>query len=88
MDCTVTITRVEFLEINPLFESELKLYFSIDGCECYALMPGSKKELCKLFNLNYNDSDECRFEDIEGKQCKVDKKDGSCTFVECLEEND
>ena len=86
MDCIVTISRVEFLEINQLFESELKLYFPLDDSECYTLIPGSKKELCKMFSLNYNDSDECRFEDIVGKKCKVSKSEGACTFVEFMED--
>lgn len=86
MERMVTISRVEFLEVNPLFESELKLFFPLDDGECYTLVPGSKKELCRLFSLQYKDSDECNFEDIRGKRCKVDTKEGSCTFVECMNE--
>lgn len=86
MECVVTITRIEFLEVNPLFESELKLYFSVADCECYALIPGSKKELCKMFSLAYSDTDECGFENIAGKNCKVDKKEDNYTFIECLAE--
>ena len=87
MDCVVTISRVEFLEINPMLESELKLYFPFEEKEQYTLMPGSKKELCKLFKLSYSESsDACRFEDIRGKKCKVSKKEDNYTFIECMEE--
>ena len=86
MDCVVTISKVEFLEINPMLESELKLYFPFEEKEHYTLMPGSKKELCKLFGLQYNDSsDECRFENIQGKKCKVSKREDNYTFIECVE---
>lgn len=86
MECMVAISRVEFLEVNPLFESELKLYFTLDDCECYTLIPGSEKELCKMFNLSFGNSEECSFKNIVGKKCRISKNEDSYTFVEYAEE--
>lgn len=82
MEELITVSRVEFLEINSFFESELKLYFSEENGERYVLIPGSQKELCKIFDLPNDDADSCNFQNILGRQCKVNRKEDSFTFVE------